>query len=873
MEKPLHIQLLGTFHIKYDGEAVDGLDSIRQQELLAWLLLNRNVPQPRRQVAFQFWPNSTEKQALTNLRNLLHKTRRSLPDADSYLLIGRSTIKWNTESPYNLDVAEFEQSVLQAEKAAKEGDTDKQILFLRQASELYRDDLLSNCYRKWIDRERSRLKTDYISVLNALIFRLQQERLYKDAIPVAQNLVACDEYDEASYRKLMELYMVTGNQPQALQTYQECEDILRNELQIEPARKTKELYEELQSVSPPAKKPPPGAKNSDSNLSHLNRAQVLSGSTGIKFDLPALRSKAGFVSLMTGIILLVLVGYGLTSLLNSPPSSPDNTLAVLPLESISENPEDLKFAEDIHEELTNRLAGIGDLTVIARSSVLDFSPEERDLRQIGEDLGASSLIEGTVRRDDDRIGISVQLVDVNNLAIIWSGNFEENIDNVFEIPSRIAQVVAVELQASLTEEEQRRLEDRPTDNLQAFSLYMRAREQLSRSVFDKENLNTAETLFRRALEEDPQFTHAWAMLSVTYSYLYSLHGKMPEHFEMLKKTAERAQVLNPNLPETHLAMGTYLYWSDTNHERTLSHFKTALQRFPNNSELHFKTALMYRRQANWDLLFQHLNQALEQDPLNVSFYTQLAWNYYMIRDYEKAVSYLDRLAALGFDETASLPFALVIRSINEGSFDVIEKWKDQIYPSDPATEMPFFWGWYNRCKRDWDESLRSFNNIENEIVWSNDTQYGLRDYWIAITLDRQGNRNEALAYYKKVQKHLEELRNEYPEEARYRTALGKVYARLGEYEKAIHEGKKATALVPVSQNAATGALYELELAEIYTWSDRKNKAVDKLEYTLSVPGHAHRTLIRMDPKWDPLRDHPGFQELVSRTDHPFSVDS
>lgn len=863
--------MLGIFSLEYDGIPYTGLDSVRQQELLAWLLLNRKTPQPRRQIAFQFWPDSSERQAQTNLRNLLHKTRRSLPDADTYLLIDHATIQWNTGSPYSLDVADFEESVLQAKKAATEGDTEQQILFLRKAAKLYRDDLLKNCYKKWIDRERSRLKTDYLTVLHSLIRRLEQERLYLDAIPFAQNLVACDEYDEASYRKLMELYLLTGNKPQALQTYQDCENILRNELQIEPARKTKQLYEELQSVNLPITEPSPETNNHDSDLARHNRAAILSGSTGTRFD-PALRSKKGVASLATGIILLVLVAFGLFSLLNSPPAPPDNSLAVLPLKSINKNPEDLKFTEDVHEELTNRLAGIKDLKVISRNSVLGFSAGERDLRQIGEDLGVSSLLEGTVHRTGDRFRVSVQLIDVNSLANTWSGHYEEHIDAVFAIQSRITQEVAEELQASLTEEQQKRLEERPTNNLQALSLYMKAREHLSHSVFDKENLRTAEALFRRALEKDPQFTHAWAMLSVTYSYLYSLHGKMPEDFEMLKNTAERAQLLNPNLPETHLAMGTYLYWSDIDHERTLSHFETALQRFSNDSELHFKAALMHRRQANWDLLFKHLKEALEHDPLNVSLYAQLAWNYYMIRDYEKAVSYLDRLAELGFDETTSLPFAMVIRSINEDSFEVIEKWKDQIHPSDPAIEMPFFWGWYNRGKRDWDESLRSFNNIENEIIWSNETQYGLRNYWIAITLDRQGNRDEALAYYKKVKKHLEELRNEHPEEARYRTALGKVYARLGKYEKAIHEGEKAITLVPVSRNAATGALYELDLAEIYTWSNRKEQAIDKLEYTLSIPGHAHRILLRMDPRWDPLRDHPRFQELISGTDKPFMED-
>lgn len=866
MEKSLKIQLLGTFHMEYHGKPVEGLDSARLQELLAWLLLNRNEPQPRRHIAFQFWPDSSEKQALANLRNLLYKLRRNWPDCENYILIRNKNIQWNTVASYRFDVSQFEHFLQLANKAESEGNSDLRLELLKKVEDLYKGDLFENCYKNWLEDERHRLKQDYVYVLKSIIELYELQKCYKEAIPYARKMIKCDEYDERSYRRLMHLYMLSGRRAMVLKTYQKCKNILRNELQIEPSRKTKELYNELKLVDQPHKKP---LQDGDTSESYLTNQKPVSLHKNKAILDNWLRPKKGLRISAVVITLLILVAFGLSIIINSQPSVPDKSLAVLPLKSKSENPNVLEITQGIHQGLTNRLAGFRGLKVISRSSVLDFSPQNRDMQQIAEDLNVSTLLHGSVHLNGDHIHVSVELVNANNLITIWNSHYEEKTDEASNIQNQIARDVARRLQAPLTAKRQKRLENRPTDNLQAFSLYMKGREHLSRSVFDNENLTTAEALFKQALEKDSLFTHAWAMLSLTYSYLYALHGNSPEHYKKLKQTAERALELNANLPETHLAMGTYLYWSDTEHERAITHFKAALDRFPNNAELHLKTALLYRRKGKWDLLFQHLKQALELDPLNVSLYTQLAWNYYLIRDYEKAVSYLARLSELGFSESASLPYALVIRSIQEGSFDVIEQWRDEISPSDPANKMPFLWGWYNRVKRDWDEALRSFKNIDNEIIWSNDIQYELRDYWIATTLDRLGKHNEALKYYNNVKTHLEQLRNEYPEQPRYRTALGKVYARLGEYEKAIHEGKKAVELVPVSQNAATGALYELILAEIYTWCNRKKQAVDQLEYTLSIPGYAHKMLLRTDPKWDPLRDHPKFQKLISGTDKPF----
>lgn len=245
MERGLTIELMGTFRIRHQGEPISKTNSPRLQELLAWLLLNRDSPQPRQYIVFRFWPESSEKQARTNLRNLIYKVRKVLPDADSYLIINNNSIQWNTEASYTLDVEHFNTAIQNAKKA----DSDEaRIIFLRQADGYYKNDLLITCYKKWIEPKRESLKKEHTWVLQTLVRLLENRRQYQMALPFAKKLIAKDEYDEAYYRQLMMLYARLEKRSKALEIYRECKKVLWDELKIEPAPKTKKLHERLKQA-------------------------------------------------------------------------------------------------------------------------------------------------------------------------------------------------------------------------------------------------------------------------------------------------------------------------------------------------------------------------------------------------------------------------------------------------------------------------------------------------------------------------------------------------------------------------------------------------------------------------------------------------
>jgi DNA-binding SARP family transcriptional activator len=241
----LHVHLLGDFRLVYGDEPVTSVKSARMQSLLAYLALHRDAPQSRHYLAFLFWPDSTEAQALTNLRNLLHHLRRGLPDADRFLQVDTQTVQWQPHGPFTLDVAGFESVLAQAGQAKQAGDQAAAREALEEAVALYRGELLPSCYDDWIRPERERLSQAFVGALEQLTLLLEGQRDYRAAIGHAQRLLRRDPLHEGTCRRLMRLHALTGDRAAALRVYHTCATALERELGMEPSSATREAYQRL----------------------------------------------------------------------------------------------------------------------------------------------------------------------------------------------------------------------------------------------------------------------------------------------------------------------------------------------------------------------------------------------------------------------------------------------------------------------------------------------------------------------------------------------------------------------------------------------------------------------------------------------------
>jgi DNA-binding SARP family transcriptional activator/tetratricopeptide (TPR) repeat protein len=253
MSAPLDVRLLGGFALNTGEQPVNPLPSPRQQTLLAYLLLHRAPPPSRQQIAFQFWPDSTDAQAQTNLRQLLYHLRRDCPAVANFLQTDGQLLQWQLDEQCRVDVVEFEQLLAQAETAVD----DEAIALLQTAVSLYQGDLLPDCYEEWIDSHRQRLRQACAQALQQLITLLTAQHAYETAVPLAERLINHEPMDETGYRQLMQLHALNQNRAAALHTYRRCTAILQQELGVDPSPETQAQYQHILAMETAVARPRP----------------------------------------------------------------------------------------------------------------------------------------------------------------------------------------------------------------------------------------------------------------------------------------------------------------------------------------------------------------------------------------------------------------------------------------------------------------------------------------------------------------------------------------------------------------------------------------------------------------------------------------
>lgn len=566
---------------------------------------------------------------------------------------------------------------------------------------------------------------------------------------------------------------------------------------------------------------------------------------------------------LLGIILLVSLGYFV--FFREPiPDIDRNFIAVLPFESPTDSPEDLQFVKGIHEDVINQLSKIGTLNVIARSSVIQYFHGDRNIRRIGEELGVCTVMEGTVWRTGDRIRVSVQLIDTETNKTIWADSFDKRLVDIFEFRSEIAQEIAAALRTSLTATDIRRLEQQPTDNTESYTFFMQAREYHSRPGYLKTNWDAAEKLYERAIQLDPRFALAYAYLSDIHASMYWFaHDRTRERIEKARECAERALFINPDLPHAHVAMGLYHYWGHRDYERALKQFNIAKQDIPNDPELFSNIASVQRRLGDWDSAMQNYNNAIRLDPKDPDHYQQQALLFIRTRNFEEALKMVDRQIDLAPD----VPLLFTRGQIFLKWYGTVDSMQ-VLFTQDPGRIDSYraMWWLTNCLLRDWNEALRAVTEgVESDWIFETQMFYLPISYFIGVSHEMNNKMNLAVAYYDTARVLMEKFRDERPDDARIRAGLGRIYAGLGRKDDAVREGILATELVPLERDALDGADYLAELAVIYTRTGEIEKTIKVLERLLSIPSGLTENELRIEPWWDPLREHPGFQKLVGHT--------
>ncbi len=579
-----------------------------------------------------------------------------------------------------------------------------------------------------------------------------------------------------------------------------------------------------------------------------------------------LRTAATIVVTAFAIVLSV-IAVQLASKKEVQAPSKEIRLVVLPLENLGSTADEY-FADGITDAITARLAGIHGLNVISRQSAIQYKESKKSPQEIGRELRVDYILEGTVQRErpsdpNSRVRIIPQLIKASEDTNVWTEIYDDDMSEVFRLQSDVAEQVAQALDITLLEPERRALASRPTEDLEAWEYYLRGNEYFRRS--DRENdFEMAIRMYEKSIELDTKFALAYARLSDVQSYMYWLHyDHSKERLAIAKQAVDKALKLNPELPEARLALGHYYYHGHLDYDRALEQLAIARKSQPNNSEMLAWIGYVQRRQGKFEEALANIKRACELDPRSGKFAEEAGITFMILRRYSEAERYHNRAISLAPDLQESYANKARLYSCWEGSTAKARAVLAEALQNIKLDEngdivnslimLDVFDGNYQ-------EALDRLSLKSEDIeIRGNFIPSSLR---YAQIYGYMNKKELAKKYYDDARSILESKNEEMPEEEQFHSSLGIAYAGLGRKDDAIREGKLGVELLPVTKDALKGLGRVEDSARIYVMVGEFEAAIDQLEFLLSRPGWTSIPLLRLDPAWDPLREHPRFMQLV-----------
>ncbi len=545
----------------------------------------------------------------------------------------------------------------------------------------------------------------------------------------------------------------------------------------------------------------------------------------------------------------------------------DKSIAVLPFQNLTDEKENAYFADGIQDDILTNLSKIGDLKVISRMSVMSYRGDGvRNAREIGKALGVATLLEGSVRRIANRVRVNVQLINANNDEHLWAEDYDRDLTDVFAIQTDLAQKIASALQAKLSPNEKARLDHRPTQDPNAYLLYVQAHDYANKTDMFHDTSVKAVPLFEQAIKLDPNFALAFAGLSMVQSWLYHISDPIPARRDKARFNADEALRLQPNLPEGHLALGFSYYYGDRDYDRALAEFEIAKRGLPNESQACLAIGAIQRRQGKWAESNANLEKAAMLDPKNTDILTNLASSYMAQRNFEAADKILDRAITAAPQSTEACGLKGLLAVLWKGDPSLAENEFSKIpAQDDPGGLITGGRAWILMLKRKFPEALQVVEQFRGETL-ANSTTAPLPKALLEGQLYMyQGDKEKARAAFERARPVAERLVREAPQDGTRHGQLGLTLAALGQKEEAIKEGKRAVELLPESQDALDGPQATESLALIYAWTREFDEAFRLLDHLLAVPNlHLTVPMLKLDPSWDPLREDPRFQALIEK---------
>ncbi|MCP4608879.1 MAG: protein kinase [Planctomycetes bacterium] len=571
------------------------------------------------------------------------------------------------------------------------------------------------------------------------------------------------------------------------------------------------------------------------------------------------------------VIILSFVVVQLVSKKEIQPSLKEIRLVVLPFENLGSTDEEY-FTDGITDAITARLAGIQGLSVISRQSAMQYKKREKDTRQIAKELRVDYILEGTVQRErpsdpNSRVRIIPQLIKASDDTHLWSDIYDDDMSEIFQVQSDLAERVVQALDITLLEPERQALASRPTENIDAYEYYLRGNEYVVRS--DRKNdFEIAIRMYEKSIELDPAFAVAYARLSDVHSGMYwSRHDRSNARLAMAKESVDRAFQLNPQMPEAHIALGHYYYHGHLDYDRALEQFAIARKSQPNNSQILAWIGYVQRRQGKFEEALANIKRAWDLDPRSGRLAEEIGNTLMILGRHSEAERCFSRAISLipAFQESYTHKARLYLcweGSTKKARAVLAEAMRNIKSEENSAIVNSLIM--LDMFDGNYQEALDRLSLTSEDFIAGND--FNPKALLCARISGYMNKKEQAKKYYDEARIILENKIKEQPEDDgrffRFHGYLGIAYAGLGRKEDAIREGKLAVELYPVTKDAWAGLFRIEDLARICVMVGDFDAAIDQLEFLLSKSGWTSIHLLRLDPAFDPLHDHPRFKKLI-----------
>ncbi|MFN2542707.1 MAG: hypothetical protein ABR514_11165 [Chthoniobacterales bacterium] len=578
-------------------------------------------------------------------------------------------------------------------------------------------------------------------------------------------------------------------------------------------------------------------------------------------------------------VLLLVIGFLVYQRLHPAASSvtssvPEKSIAVLPFENRSEEKQNEYFTDGVQDEILTDLSKIADLKVISRTSVMQYkSGLARNLRKIGEELGVAHVVEGSVQRAANKIRVNAQLIDARNDAHLWAQTYDRDLADVFAIQSEIAKAIADQLQAKLSPNEKKAIEQPPTTDLAAFDLYSRAKSLLLTANFSATNepdVRKAIELLDEAVRRDPSFFDAYCQLAYAHEQLYAVTGldHTSARLALAEAALRGATRLRPDAAETHLARAQYLYSGRRDYDGVRAELEMARRLLPNDPRIFEFTGYILRRRGQQEEGLRNLQRSVELDPRNFFTLQQIALSYQLLGRYGEAIAALDRALSIVPDNVETRAFRAQFELFWKADTRPLHQTIDAILAQGPNAIANAADTWFQCALAEHDAAAaeRALVALAGNPCWNEGAINLSHSFGEGLRARMTKDEPRARIAFEAARAQQEKIVQAQPDYGPALCVLAMIDAALGHKEPALEEGRRAIALTPLEKDVINASNILQYFAITAAWAGEKKLALQQLEAGLRAPAASTALSyggLKLLPFWDPLRGDPRFEKIVA----------